>query len=128
LVAILASVAVAACLIAAAGRAPKGDLRFDGALYGIAVTFEVAAIVIAAIVLSRMGKQSLIPPAVVVIVGLHFIGLWTATADDVFAWLTLALCVVGAVGAVAPPAIRLAICGFGSALALWAASAWSIFA
>jgi hypothetical protein len=127
LVVILASIFVSAFLVTAALRAPATPGRFNGAIYGAAVTFEVIAIVVAVLILNRSGQQSLVPPIVAAIVGLHFLGLWLATGNRAFVGLAASLCGVGIVGSLVPPTARLPIAGIGSALALWTSTAWTIF-
>lgn len=109
-----------ALLIGVSASAPRG--YFDGAIYGIAVTAEVVAIVIAAIALRRTRKSSFIPPVVAAIVGLHFLGLWRATGNLVFVWLAGALCAVGLLATLVSRSMRMPLTGIGSAVALWAAA------
>lgn len=120
---ILGSLAVSALLALLIYRAPgSAGGYFNGAVYGIAVTAEVVAIVIAGVILSRTGHNTLIPPVVAVIVGLHFIGLWRAMGSVTFLWLAAALCAIGLFAATMRPAARLPVTGIGSALALWGAA------
>lgn len=95
---------------------------FDGAIYGMAVSAEVIAILATIAVLTRMGKSGFIPSAVATIVGLHFLGLWKATEDATFIWLAGALCLVGAVSASLKSPLRMPVTGLASAIALWAAA------
>ena len=125
--AVLASLAISAVLIVRSFRSSGTTSgTFDGGIYGIAVAFEVVAILIAAIALNRSGNQSFVPPAVAIIVGLHFIGLWRAMNSAVFLWLAVALCVVGLTAAVLPPFQRLPTTGLGSAIALWSAAIYTL--
>lgn len=120
---ILGSIVASAILITLIRAAPgSAHGYFNGAIYGIAVTAEVVAIVIAGIILSRTGHSSFIPPAVTAIVGLHFIGLWLATGIVTFLWLAGALCAIGLGAATMGRAARLPVTGIGSALALWGAA------
>lgn len=122
-VGVLGSIAVSATLVMLIRGAP-GSVggHFNGAIYGIAVTAEVVAIVIAGIILSRTGHSSFIPPAVAAIVGLHFIGLWLASGNVTFLWLSGALCAVALGAATMGQAARMPVAGIGSALALWGAA------
>src|SRR5215469_2710594 len=120
---ILGSIAASAILFMLIRGAPAPAAgHFNGAIYGIAVTAEVVAIVIAGVILSRTGQGSFIPPVVAAIVGLHFIGLWLATGNATFLWLSGALCAVGLGAAAMAQGARLPAAGIGSALALWGAA------
>lgn len=120
---ILGSIAASVILIMLIRGAPGTvDGHFNGTIYGVAVTAEVIAIVIAGVTLSQTGHGSFIPPAVAVIVGLHFIGLWLATNTVTFLWLAAALCAIGLGAAAVEKSARLPVAGIGSALALWAAA------
>jgi hypothetical protein len=123
--AILAGLAVTSGLVAMAiHHTPTSAGSFGGAIYGAAVLFELVAITTAATLLRRRGRSALLPSAVATIVGLHFVGLWLATGNAVFAWLALALVCVGFGSACVPREWRLTTAGFGSALCLWA-SVWA---
>ena len=69
---------------------------FAGGLYGVDVLIEVIAILATVGVLRRFRQQRFISPAVGLIVGLHFVGLWCASEMPVFLWLACALCVAAA--------------------------------
>lgn len=117
---LIGSTHISALLAAAALHFSFHSAReFNGPIYGIAVTAEVVAIATAGALLTRARRQSLIPPAVAAIVGLHFIGLWRATGNIIFVWIAGALCVVGLTGAAVPKAARMPVAGLGSALVLW---------
>ncbi len=100
--------------------------RFDGAIYGIAVTAEAIAIVVAVPVLRRLGRGDWLVPVIAMIVGLHFLGLWRATGDAVFVGLAAGLCAIGIMGVRVPASWRMLVVGFGCALVLWAAAAATI--
>jgi hypothetical protein len=132
--AIVLSLAVTAGLVAAAALAPGrsgGSGTFDGTVYGIAVAAESIAIAAAAALLRQ--RRDLLLPAVGFIVGLHFIGLWKATA------LTLFLAVAGGMCAVSLGSLllrqrgsagfapRQAAAGLGCAIVLWASAAIGTF-
>ncbi len=55
--------------------------------YWVAVVLEVAALVAADYLLARYGLEAYLVPAIGIIVGLHFIGLWKATGKTVFFWI-----------------------------------------
>jgi hypothetical protein len=100
--------------------------RFDGGIYGVAVTAETIAILGAVALLRRWARQDWLPPVIAVIVGLHFLGLWRATGSLVFVALAAGLCVVGIAGSLVPASRRLLVVGFGCAAALWAAAAVTV--
>lgn len=100
--------------------------RFDGGIYGIAVTAETIAILGAVALLRRSARQDWLPPVIAVIVGLHFLGLWRATGSLVFVALAAGLCAVGIAGSLVPAPRRLLVVGFGCAAALWAAAAVTV--
>jgi hypothetical protein len=61
-------------------------LRFAAASIGIAIAFEVAAILATIWLLRRFALSHFLMPAIGFIVGLHFLGLWKATDLWVFVW------------------------------------------
>jgi hypothetical protein len=123
----LAGLAVTVALIVLLWRtaSPGGGTRLFGRwAYLLAVALEVAALVVANNLLPRYGLGAYLIPAVGIIVGLHFIGLWKATGLVRFLWIAGAMCAVSAAAA-ALPALHGAIhlrdvaAGFGNALVLW---------
>lgn len=125
---LLASIGISGALIFATLRTPlqvRG--QFDGSIFAMAVAFEALAIAAVVIILNRRDWTSLILPAIAIIVGLHFVGLWRATANVSFIWLALALCVVGLVAASLPAPMRRPVAGLGSALSLWGTAALTLF-
>ena len=119
---LIGSIIVSGILILLITQArPVVDGRFDGTIYGIAVTAEVIAIVLAGVILSRIGS-SFTPPAVAAIVGLHFVGLWLATNNVTFVWLAATLCAIAFIAVFVSQPSRLAVVGIGAALALWGAA------
>jgi hypothetical protein len=128
------SLAITAGLIAAMFLVPRhgpATGTFRGGVYGVAVALEIVAILTAAAVLQRKRRRDLIAPAVGLIVGLHFLGLWAATGLIRFAWLALAMSGLCACALLIPTrgngyAARLAISGIGCALVLWLAGAISL--
>ncbi len=106
--------------------------KFRGGIYGVAIVFEVVAIIAGSIVLQRPGLQQLILPFVGFVVGLHFIGLWKATDLPLFLWIAAAMCLVCAVAAFLPSSsatgvdLRTAVTGLGSALVLWSSGLFTL--
>jgi hypothetical protein len=101
-----------------------GGTMFRQRAYIAAVLLEVAALFAAANFLPRAGFGDQLIPAVGVIVGLHFIGLWMATGLRRFLAIAAAMCAVSVFSAFLPVAYagvdpRVAVCGFGNALVLW---------
>lgn len=101
-----------------------GGAMFRQRTYIVAVILEVAALFAAANLLPRAGFGDELIPAVGMIVGLHFIGLWMATGLRRFIWIALEMCTVSVFSAFLPVVYagldpRVAICGYGNALVLW---------
>jgi hypothetical protein len=101
-----------------------GGAMFRQRAYLAAVILEVAALLAAANLLPQAGFGDQMIPAVGVIVGLHFIGLWMATGLRRFLGIAFAMCVVSVASAFLPTAyagldLRVAACGFANALVLW---------
>jgi hypothetical protein len=88
----------------------------------------VAAILGTIWLLRQFALSQLLLPAIGLIVGLHFLGLWKATDLRVFLWTALAMCLVCGVAAFLPGAtengnidVRRVVTGLGTALVLWGA-------
>jgi hypothetical protein len=127
--ALVAGWIVTALLIVQVWRRPGagngGSAMFRRRAYLVAVVLEVAAIVAAGSVLPRAGLGDELIPAIGIIVGLHFLGLWKATDLRRFVAIALAMCAVSLLAALLPLDwhgidARIAACGFGNALVLWA--------
>lgn len=88
--------------------------------YVVAVVAEVVAIMLSQKWLTVRGLGQLIFPAVGVIVGLHFIGLWQAFARRRFLILSIVMTAVNLLALLLPltPTSRLLLSGFGSSAAL----------
>ncbi len=127
-------VAVTAALISVLwmqrGSTGPNALLFRRWGYIIAVAMEIVSIYAATILFARCGLKSYLIPAVGVIVGLHFIGLWQATRQSRFLWIAGCMCAVSALAAFLPNALnvydpRIAAIGFGNAIVLWIGAGWS---
>ena len=106
---------------------------FRGRIYGIAVVFEVVAILATIRLLKLFGLPHLLMPGIGFIVVLHFLGLWKATDIRVFLWTAVAMCLVCGIAAFLPGAtatgnvdLRRAVTGLGCEVVLWGASASSL--
>lgn len=103
-------------------------VSFDGHIYGIAVAGEVVAIAIAVAVLRWRRRRDLILPAVGVIVGLHFIGMWKAFEMPLFLAVAFAMSAVSLFAFALPGtnargfSARQSVSGFGCAAVLWIAA------
>jgi len=97
---------------------PRGTPRWN--YYVIAVIAEVVAIMLAQKWLIVRGLGPLIFPAVGVIVGLHFTGLWQAFGRRRFLVLSIVMTVVNLLALLLPlaPRERLLLSGFGSSASL----------
>ena len=101
---------------------------FHGLVYSISVAAEAAAIAIAVVFLKLGRRSDLILPAVGLIVGLHFIGMWKATTLALFLVVAAAMSAVSLVAFLLPQddgqgfSARRSVPGFGCAAVLWAAA------
>lgn len=92
--------------------------------YLVAVVLEIAAIYVASILLPRLGLQAFFLQAVGIIVGLHFLGLWSATGSRRFIGIAVVMCAVSGVAILLPQTFHLvhlrdAATGLGNAWVLW---------
>jgi hypothetical protein len=102
-------------------RQPERESRpFIRAYYVCSVAAEVAAIIAAQLWLATHSREDLFWPVVGVIVGLHFIGLWLASSDRRFLWLTGAMVALNLAALLLPVSTRerIMISGFGSSACL----------
>ena len=101
---------------------------FQGRVYGLSVAGEVLAIVIAVALLRWRRRRDLILPAVGLIVGLHFIGMWKAVGSPLFLAVAAAMSAVSLVAFLLPGwdrngfSARQSVAGFGCAAILWIAA------
>ena len=107
---------------------PRPDRPGDPTRTFLLVNVGQAVLILVAVFgLARLGVPEFIAPAVVVVVGLHFLPLARALAVPLYLWTGLALLVVGALGAVlagtgAAVAVVRAVVGLSAALVLWSTS------
>ena len=103
------------------GRSAPSEVRKRrGRIIGVASAVEGVTIFAAAAVLANLGRRDLIAPAVVIVVGLHFVPLARWIPAPIY-YLTAALLVmVGTAGAAIPDvAVRVLMICFGAAAVLW---------
>lgn len=103
-------------------RAPFGKHSggFDGAIYGICVTLEVTAIIIAAVLLNRPGRKQYLIPVIAFIVGAHFFGMVPTLHSNEFWWIGSAMCALPLLTlSMLPQKLWDPVVGFGSAVILW---------
>ncbi|CAM3233969.1 hypothetical protein SPAN111604_12130 [Sphingomonas antarctica] len=88
--------------------------------YRIAVIAEFAAIAVTQLLLGRWGLGGYLLPAVGILVGLHFIGLWWAGGGERYLWLAATMTAIDAAALLLPAgsAAMQATAGLGSAAAL----------
>lgn len=129
--AIGAAVAIALILI---GRlllsaAPESGGLFRRNAYRVAVIAEVVALAAAGYLLPRYRLAAYFIPAIGIIVGLHFIGLWRASGKTTFLWIAGTMCAVSAASIALPVApagffnARMLFASYGNALILWVGAA-----
>ena len=106
---------------------PATPGKLDGRIFRLSVTFEFVGIGLVAWILIAAHYQGFIFPAVVIIVGLHFIGMWLATGKAAYATLAGVMCGTGLLAALMPFPVRTQISGIGSAIALWGVALQDIF-
>jgi hypothetical protein len=95
--------------------------------YNLLVLAEFVVIFLASLALGRTGHAELIPMAICLIVGLHFLPLAGLFDMPTYRWTAIALCLVAFAGAglitvTGADAVR-AVVGFGAAVVLWASAA-----
>lgn len=105
--------------------AAESSRLFRRSAYRVAVIAEVVAIAAASYILPRYRLEAYFVPAVGIIVGLHFLGLWRASGKTVFLCIAGTMCTISA-AAVALPAApfgslnpRVLFTGYANALVLW---------
>lgn len=103
----------------------SGHGLFRRRAYIVAVVLEVAALYVLMPLLKKYGLESYAVPALGLVVGLHFIGLWVASGLRRYLWLCAAMCAVSLIGILLPGAatghfnMRDVVAAYGCALALW---------
>ncbi len=125
-----ASILISTAVIIAAIRAPIGKDTggFNGAIYGIVVALEVAAILVAAVLLTRSGRKQYLIPVIALIVGAHFFGLVPALHSNQFWWLGGAMCALSLLTMwVLPQKLWAPVVGIGCAVILWSPSLHAFF-
>ncbi|NYT40174.1 hypothetical protein HZY97_05365 [Sphingomonas sp. R-74633] len=100
-----------------------GSGLFRRQIYYLAVAFEVAAIVAANMLMSRLGLSAYALQLLGVIIGLHFIGLWKASGMARFLGIAAAMTVLSLAACALPVPLRDIATGFGNALVLWIGAA-----
>ena len=93
--------------------------------YRVAVALEVVALAAVGVLLVRYRLEAYLVPAIGIVVGLHFIGLWRASAQSKYLWIAGAMCAISAVSIALPTAPigllneRMLFAGYGNAVILW---------
>jgi hypothetical protein len=122
---VLFSAGLIALLVLHPPTAPQSG-TFRGDIYGIAVTAEFIAIILAVVALKWLHRKDLVYPVIGLIVGLHFIGMWKATDLKSFLALALGMSVISIVALFLPDmgrngfSPRRTTVGLGCAAMLWA--------
>ena len=108
---------------------PEGSGLFRRSAYRLAVALEIVALGVIGYLLPRYGLQAYFVPAIGIIVGLHFIGLWRASGKTKYLWITGTMCAVSTAAIALPVAAvgllneRALFACYGNALVLWVAAA-----
>ena len=124
------SILISAGIIIAAIRAPfaKHTGAFNRAIYGIVVTLEVIAIIIAVVLLNRPGRKQYLIPVIAFIVGVHFFGMVPALHLNEFWWIGGAMGALSLLGMlVLPRKFWAPIVGIGCAIILWFSALGAFF-
>jgi hypothetical protein len=108
---------------------PGGSGLFRRSAYRLAVALQIVALGVIGYLLPRYGLQDYFVPAIGIIAGLHFIGLWRASGSAKYLWITGTMCAVSA-AAIALPAASFGLLNeralfacYGNALVLWVGAA-----
>ena len=120
-----APVAISVAILVWASRQPLGTgnpVEGDhvGRVVGLATVIEGVAIFLAANWLLNAHQETLILPAVAVIVGLHFLPLARWIPVPIYYWTGAGLIAAGLIAIALPPEQRAITTGIASALVLWA--------
>jgi hypothetical protein len=109
-----------------AHRRGGGTAIFRRRVYVLAFILEVAALNAVAFLLPRFGLGTYLVPAVGLVVGLHFIGLWLAAGFPRFLWIAACMSAVSISSMTLPASalffatdLRNAACSLGNAVVLW---------
>lgn len=95
--------------------------------FNLAFGLELVAIVVAIFLLIRLGSGSLIPSIVVLIVGIHFFPLAVLFKISAYHLTGGVLCILALLTMAVMPEFRLVLAGLGSAVTLFATSAYMLF-
>jgi len=122
---VVVPIAISIILLFWASRQPVGTgnpIEGDhvGRVVGIATAVEGVAIFVIANVLINLHQDTLILPAIAVIVGLHFIPLARWIPVPLYYWTGAGLIVIGLATCFFPPEHRAIATGVAAALLLWA--------
>jgi hypothetical protein len=95
-----------------------------GRVIGIASAVEGVALVAAVMVMSKLGWQTLLPPVIAIIIGLHFVLIARGLRANVYYLPVALLMALGAIGFALPVLReRLTVVYVGTACALWLTAA-----
>jgi hypothetical protein len=119
---IATAILISAVLIVRGRKQSAGAGELDRKIFLLSVGFEIVAILAAIYFLIAARRSAFILPALTIIVGLHFIGMWLATGKRDYLSVCAVMCALGFVAVFLPPPFRMQVAGFGSALTLWIAA------
>jgi hypothetical protein len=124
------AIVISGTIIFAATRIPFGRHSggFNGKVYGIFVTLEFIAILIAVILLNRTGRTEYLIPVIAFIVGAHFFGMVPALRSNDFWWVGGVMCALPlATMSILPQKIWSPVVGIGCAVILWLSALHAFF-
>lgn len=97
--------------------------KLDRTLFLLSVLFEALATAACVWALIKLRMGGYIFPAIAIIVGLHFIGMWKASDRTDCLWLAALLCVIAIAVLPLPLPLRNQSLGFSVAATLWICAA-----
>ncbi|MBV9619131.1 MAG: hypothetical protein JO201_07955 [Verrucomicrobia bacterium] len=124
------AILISAGIVIAAAKIPFGAHSggFDGEIYGIFVTLEVVAIVLAVVLLKRCNAKQYILPVIAFIVGAHFFGMVPALHSKDFWFVGGAMCLLAIVTMLTlGERLWAPVVGIGCALILWLSALRAFF-
>jgi hypothetical protein len=124
------AISISGAIVFAATRIPfaRHSVGFNGKIYGIFVALEVVAIVIAVVLINRLGAKQYLIPVIAFIVGAHFFGMVPALRSNDFWWVGGVMCALPLITmSILPEKIWPPVIGIGCAMILWLSALRAFF-